>query len=300
MIVFGPERRHGVANQPARFAWYEILTTDVAAASAFYGSVVGWRVKDASSPELAYTVLAVGEDSVGGLMELPEEGRRLGATPRWMGYVAVDDIDATAAQIGRRGGAVLLPPTDSNIGRVSVVADPQKATFALVSGLTFGQPQSGALDEPGRVGWHELLAENRNTVFDFYGELFGWQKDQGEADPADVYQAFSVGGETIGGMLTKLPIVQHACWLYYFNVDDIDEAATRVNAGGGRILQGPLELHDSWWIARCVDPQGALFALQGVRGQGAAERPSASEVSWSAKWGGIASQGRMVLQKRKR
>ena len=109
-------------------------------------------------------------------MDLPEEGRRLGATPRWVGYVAVDDIDATATQIRRRGGAVLLPPTDSNIGRVSVVADPQKATFALVSGLTYGQRQPGGLDELGRVGWHELLAEDRNKIFDFYGELFGWQK----------------------------------------------------------------------------------------------------------------------------
>ena len=289
-----------MVDQPARFVWYEILTTDVAAASAFYGNVVGWRTKDASTPELAYAMLAAGEVPVGGLMELPEEGRRLGATPRWMGYVAVDDIDVTAAQIRRRGGAVLLPPTHSNIGRVSVVADPQRATFALVSGLTYGQQQPGGLDEPGRVGWHELLAEDRNKVFDFYGELFGWQKTQGEIEPADLYQLFSAGGETIGGMLTKLPSVQQACWLYYFNVDDIDEAASRVNAGGGRILQGPIELHDNWWIARCVDPQGALFALQGLRGQGAAERPSASEVSWSAKWGGIASQGRMVISKPKR
>lgn len=289
-----------MVNQPARFAWYEILTTDVAAASAFYGSVVGWRAKDASTPELAYTVLAAGEVPVAGLMELPEEGRRLGATPRWMGFVAVDDTDATAAQISRRGGVVLLPPTPSNIGRVSVVADPQKATFALVSGLTYGQPQPGGLDEMGRVGWHELLAEDRNKVFDFYGELFGWQKAQGETESTDLYQLFSAGGQAIGGMLTKLPSVRQTCWLYYFNVDDIDEAAGRVNAGGGRILQGPIELHDNWWIARCVDPQGALFALQGLRGQGAPERPSASEVSWSAKWGGIASQGRMVISKPKR
>jgi len=114
-----------LVNQPARFAWYELLTTDVAAASAFYGKVVGWGATDASTPELAYTILAAGEVPVGGLMDLPEEGRRLGATPRWLGYVAVDDIDTTASQIRRRGGAVLLPPTDSNIGRVSVVADPQ-------------------------------------------------------------------------------------------------------------------------------------------------------------------------------
>jgi predicted enzyme related to lactoylglutathione lyase len=296
-----------LVNQLGHFAWYELLTTDVAAASTFYGKVVGWAAKDESTRDLAYTVLTAGDAPVGGLMYLPEEGRRLGATPRWVGYVAVDDIGATATQIRRRGGAVLLPPTDSNIGRVSVVADPQRATFALVSGLTYGQrPPAygqrppGGLDEPGRVGWHELLAEDRNKIFDFYGELFGWQKAPGATDPADPYQLFSVAGQTIGGMLTKLPSVSQPCWLYYFNVDDIGTAARRVNDSGGRILQGPIELTDGCWIARCADPQGALFALQGARGPKDAEQPSASEVAWSAKWGSIASQGRMVLPKPKR
>lgn len=289
-----------MVDQPARFAWYELLTTDVAAARDFYGKVVGWDAKDASTPELAYTVLTAGEVPVGGLMDLPEEGRRLGATPQWLGYVAVDDIDATASQIRRRGGAVLLPPTDSNIGRVSVVADPQKATFALVASLTYGGRQLGGLDEFGRVGWHELLAQDRNRIFDFYSALFGWQKDSSETDPADFYQLFSSAGQTIGGMLTKLPSVPHPFWLYYFNVGDIGAAAERVNNGGGRILQGPIELRDGCWIARCADPQGALFALQGAQGPEGIERPSASEVGWSAKWGGFASQGRMVLPKPKR
>jgi predicted enzyme related to lactoylglutathione lyase len=296
-----------LVNQLGHFAWYELLTTDVAAASTFYGKVVGWAAKDESTRDLAYTVLTAGDAPVGGLMYLPEEGRRLGATPRWVGYVAVDDIGATATQIRRRGGAVLLPPTDSNIGRVSVVADPQRATFALVSGLTYGQrPPAygqrppGGLDEPGRVGWHELLAEDRNKIFDFYGELFGWQKAPGATDPADPYQLFSAAGQTIGGMLTKLPSVSQPCWLYYFNVDDIGTAARRVNDSGGRILQGPIELTDGCWIARCADPQGALFALQGARGPKDAEQPSASEVAWSAQWGSIASQGRMVLPKPKR
>lgn len=283
-----------MVDQIGYFAWYELLTTNRADAAAFYGKVVGWDMKDASTPELAYTVMSAGDGPVGGLMELPEEGRRMGATPRWMGYVAVDDMDATATQIGRLGGAVLLPPTDTNIGRVSVVADPQKATFALVSGLTYGQRQPVGLDAPARVGWHELLAEDRNKVFDFYGTLFGWQKADSETDPADLYQLFSVAGQTIGGMLTKLPSVPQPCWLYYFNVDDIGAAAQRVRDGGGYILQGPIELPDGCWIVRCADPQGALFALQGA-GQEGLERASGSEVSWSAKWGGIASRGRMVL-----
>jgi predicted enzyme related to lactoylglutathione lyase len=288
-----------VIGQPGRFAWYELLTTDVAAAGAFYGNVIGWGVKDASRSGLTYTVLSAGDAPVCGLLDLPEEGLRLGATPRWTGYVAVDDIDMTAAQIKRLGGTVFVPPTDSNIGRISIVADPQKAMFGLVAGLTYGQLQSGALDGLGCVGWHELLAEDRHKVFDFYGELLGWQRAVAETDPVDFYELFSASGQTIGGMLTKLPSVSQSCWLYYFNVDDIDVAAQRVMAGGGQLLQGPIELPDSCWIARCADPQGALFALQGSRGRRSNE-PSASEVSWSTSWGGVASRGRLVLSEPKR
>jgi predicted enzyme related to lactoylglutathione lyase len=289
-----------LVDQPGRFAWYELLTTDTPAAAAFYGEVVGWTVKDVSTPELAYTLLAAGNAPVAGVMELPEEGVRMGATPRWIGYVAVDDMDASAAQLHRLGGAILVSPTDSNIGRISVVADPQGATFALVAGLTYGEQQAGGLDEPGRVGWHELLAEDRNTVFPFYGELFGWQEAAAATDPPNLYELISAAGQTIGGMLTKLPSVSQPCWLYYLNVDDIGAAAKRVDACGGRVLQGPIELPDGCWIVRCADPQGALFALQGAWDQKRTGRPSASEVAWSAKWGGIASQGRVVLHKTKR
>jgi predicted enzyme related to lactoylglutathione lyase len=289
-----------LVKQPGRFAWYELLTTDVAAATAFYGNVVGWAVKDASTPELAYTVVTAHDAPVAGLMDLPEEGLRLGATPRWLGYIAVDDIDVTTAQIARLGGAILVSPTDSNIGRISLVTDPQKATFALIAGPTFGEQPPGGLDEPGRVGWHELLAEDRNQIFAFYAELFGWQQADAENDPADLYQLFSAGGQTIGGMLTKLPSVSQPCWLYYFNVDDIGAAAKRVNAGGGRVLQAPIELPDGCWIVRCADPQGALFALQGAWDQKGGEQGSASEVGWTSKWGDIVSQGRIVFPKPKR
>jgi hypothetical protein len=178
-----------------------------------------------------------------------------------------------------------------------VVADPQKATFALVTRLAYGQRHSSRLDVPGRVGWHELLAEDRNEIFDFYGALFGWRKPP-ETNPADLYQLFSAAGQTIGGMLTKLPSVSQPFWLHYFNVDDIGAATKRIHAGGGRILQGPVELAAGCWIVRCADPQGALFALQGAKGQKGTE--PAREVSWSAKWSGIASQGRMVFSKPKR
>ena len=289
-----------MVDQIGRFAWYELLTTDVAAARDFYGKVIGWGAKNVAASGMVYTVMTAGDSPLGGLMDLPMEGRRFGATPRWIGYVAINDVDAAAAEIRHLGGTILVPPTDSNIGRISIVADPQTATFALVTGLTYGQRKPSALDEPGLVGWHELLAADRSGIFGFYGELFGWQGACAEAEPADLYQLFSAGGQTIGGMLTKVPSVGQPCWLFYFNVDDIGAAVRQVHAGGGRILQGPIELPDGCWIARCVDPQGALFALQGLRGQQGRDDSSDLKVEWSVRWGDVASRGRMVVAKPKR
>src|ERR1700720_2758938 len=123
-----------------RFVWYELMTTDMAAAKAFYANVVGWSAQDASTPDLAYALFTAGKASVSGLMDLPEDARKMGATPRWMGYVGCSDVDATAQRITRLGGAVFVPPTDSNIGRIAVVADPQMASLALVTGLKPGPP----------------------------------------------------------------------------------------------------------------------------------------------------------------
>jgi len=98
--------RHG------SFVWYELMTTDMAAAATFYAYLVGWGAQDASTPNLAYTLFTAGSISVGGLMGLPEDARKMGATPRWMGYVGVNDVDAAADRIKRLGGAVYVPPTN--------------------------------------------------------------------------------------------------------------------------------------------------------------------------------------------
>ncbi len=281
------------------FVWYELLTTDIAAASAFYRSVVGWGEQDASTPEFAYTQFTAGPAPVGGLMNLPPDALRQGAMPRWVGYVAVDDVNQAAHQIRHLGGTVYVPPTDSNIGRISVVADPQTATLALVEGLTPGLRQPVERSAAGQVAWHELLAVDWKTAFAFYREIFGWRQAASVLGPVDSYQSFSAGGQTIGGILTKLPRAPVPFWLYYFDIGDIDEAADRVKAGGGRVVQGPVELPGGDWIARCIDPQGAMFALQGSRSPERIAQASEQDLVWAAEWGGITSRGKIVTKPRR-
>jgi predicted enzyme related to lactoylglutathione lyase len=142
------------------------------------------------------------------------------------------------------------------------------ATFALFKWQSPGQEQPVNLLAPGRIGWHELLAADWEKAWVFYSELFGWQKAEANISAVGPYQQFSTGGQTVGGMLNKPPTVPVSCWLYYFNVGDIDAAVKRVKAGGGQVLGGPSEVPDGNWIAQCADPQGAMFALAGHRGFG--------------------------------
>ena len=252
-----------VERQP-RFGWYELLTTDLAAAQSFYGAVLGWQTRSAATPRFDYRLFTMGERAVCGLMELPPEGRRMGAAPRWVGYVVVDDLESMVTRLSRLGGAVYVPPTETNIGRVSIVRDPQGATLALAEELKVAQ-QPAEPDPSGGVGWHELLATDVKAAFAFYNGLFGWERAQPLAGVMDSYQLLSAGGHTIGGMFNKLPIVPFPFWLYYFNVDAVDAAAARVKKGGGKIANGPLEVPGGSWIVQCFDPQGAMFALVGSK-----------------------------------
>ena len=255
-----------MASSHGCFLWYELMTTDTTAAKAFYAKAMGWEPRNAA-PGVSYTLFTAGGAAVCGLTDLREDARRAGAPPKWIGYVGVDDVDAAADQVRRLGGAVYVPPTSvPAISRFSVVADPQEATFVLCKWLQPGEEKPADLSAAGRVGWHELLAADWETAFLFYSALFGWQRADAEGETTSIYQQFSVAGQTIGGMYTKPASVPLPFWLYYFNSNDVDAAAKRVTAAGGRILEGPIGVPGGSRVARCIDPQGAMFALVGKRG----------------------------------
>ncbi len=56
-----------------------------------------------------------------------------------------------------------------------------------------------------------------------------------------------------------------ATWAYYFNVDGLDDAITRVSTGGGKVVHGPMEVPGGSWIVNCQDPRGAYFSLVSPR-----------------------------------
>lgn len=243
------------------FFWYDVMTSDTAAATEFYADVVGWVPQDSGSP--GYTALTVDGIGVAGLMTVPEDAAAMGARPCWMGYIHVPDVPATLETAREVGGRILKGPvTIDGVITFAVVADPQGAGFLIATPLVKDAPPRAARNAPGTMGWHELYATDWNTVWPFYEKLFGWSKvhtvDMG---PMGLYQIFSAGSDPIGGMMNRPSAVPVCCWNYYIVVPSVTEAEQRIIAGKGNILLPPMQVPGGGWILQAMDPQGAAFAL---------------------------------------
>lgn len=248
------------------FIWYELMTSDLSAAEAFYKAVVGWETEDFPGSDFRYVIVKAGERGVGGLMTVPEQAAAMGAKPCWLGYIYAADVDAATDKVRQAGGKIFQEPVDiPEVGRFSVVTDTQGAVFMLMTPKGPDQPPVpvGTL---GHIGWHELYANDWKSALDFYAGQFGWTKAEAmDMGPMGTYQLFNIDGEMKGGMMDKPAQIPVPCWAFYFNVRNIDDAAARVTDNGGQVVNGPMEVPDGW-IVQCLDPQGAFFALAGTRG----------------------------------
>lgn len=251
----------------SHFIWYELLTTDPAAAAEFYRAVIGWSCSDSGQPGMDYRLFRMGDETVGGLMALPPGAEQSGMTPAWLGYISVANVDEAVSRLTSAGGQLHMPAMEvPGVGRFAMVGDPQGAIFYVMTPVGEAPSVSFAPGRPGHGGWHELHARDGATAFEFYARQFGWsQTDALAMGEMGHYRLFNTGaGEPIGGMMTN-PNLPRPVWFYYFNVDDIDAAQARLTAAGGKVLFGPNIVPGDSWIINAQDPQGAMFQLVGPR-----------------------------------
>jgi uncharacterized protein len=244
-----------------KFGWYELMTSDTKAAGKFYSDVVGWTTSEMSSPDGSqYTTFNLGGTGMAGMLHLT------GHTG-WIGYIAVDDVDAHIEKIVEAGGKLWKPATDvPGMLRFAVLSDPQGAAIVVFTpNPAMPSPERPAPPAPGTIGWHELCTTDLEGGFAFYNKLFGWTKvSDMDMGPMGIYRLFDEGDHKVmgdGGMMTKLPEMPVSSWTFYFNVDSIKAAIERVKAGGGTVISGPMQVPGGGWIMQGHDPLGAMFSL---------------------------------------
>ena len=242
--------------------WYELMTTNMKAAESFYRTVVGWTTSPFADAGQPYTMFnRGGNESVGGVMAKPDEVK---APPFWAMYIGVPNLEEAAAHIKRLGGTahteVIQIP---KVGRMQMMMDPQGAAFYIYEPSRDDQrPESTS--EVGEASWHELITSDAPAAMKFYQQVFGWQPtDTMDLGPAGKYQMFNRPHGMIGGIMPKTPEMANVPpnWLIYFRVPDVDAAAERVKASGGKIISGPMEVPGGDRVLTASDPQGAVFGL---------------------------------------
>ena len=150
--VWEPKQHRGAAivNVAGSLNFNNLNTRDAVSAKTFYGSVFGWRTLPMGGGAEAWTLPGYGdhlellnpgtrermalmgapagfEDVVATLSPLPADHSDV--PPHWSVTFATDDADATARKASELGGRVVAPPFDAPWVRMTVIADPQGATF---------------------------------------------------------------------------------------------------------------------------------------------------------------------------
>ena len=139
-----------IVNEPGSLNFNGLDTRDLEAAKSFYGQVFGWETLqigggaqawrlpgygdflEQSDPGLRERVAQSGgpdgfEDVVATVNPIPDDSPE--AKPHWSVTFAVDDADAVASKARELGAQAVVPPFDAPWVRVTVITDPQGATF---------------------------------------------------------------------------------------------------------------------------------------------------------------------------
>ncbi len=118
--------------------WRDLTVPDAAAIRDFYARVVGWRAQPLSMGNYNdFNMLPPdSQEPAAGICYA--RGTNADLPPQWLIYIVVEDVDQSAADCVKLGGAVVAPPRGMGGGRFCVIRDPAGAVCGLY------QPPSAA------------------------------------------------------------------------------------------------------------------------------------------------------------
>ncbi|MFC5825459.1 VOC family protein [Nonomuraea insulae] len=124
----------------------------------------------------------------------------------------------------------------------------------------------------GAPCWAQLLTRDAVAAERFYTALFGWEcRDQGGWSMAHL------GGRPVAAITPDPQADDPAAWTVYLATSDLQAALARLDAAGGKVIEGPFEGY-----ALASDPAGAKFAIYQpgeFAGAGVVAEPGA--MSWA-------------------
>ncbi len=239
-----------------KFVWIDLLTEDVAKASAFYSGLFGWQA-ELSKENKEYYIFLKGDKPIAGMVAAENRDKQASES-LWLLSLSVDDVDRAVALVKKRGGKVLEGPLNiEGRGRMALVSDPAGAPLILLraSGGDPADTKAGT----GEWLWTDLFTQDAKKAGDFYRALAGYQKEHIEVKNDHQYDVLKRDGRLRAGIVELRWEDLEDNWLPYFKVADVGQTIQSARQLGGRLI---IKAED---VAVLSDPTGAVFGIQMMR-----------------------------------
>lgn len=236
--------------------WVELGTSDVAAATAFYGGLFGWTYEELGPDAGGYGFFRKDGKQAAGIGPATDPARGTS----WATYFQ-GDADATASRVASSGGQVIAAPMDvMDQGRMAVFTDPAGAFFSVWQpGRHTGVEVT---TEPGSFTWSELITSDGDGAKDFYPQVLGVGVRTVSMGEGGDYILLEAGSRPVAGAMQSDPSwgPTPTRWDVYFAVDDCDAAHARALELGGTSAIEPRD-SPAGRFAAITDPQGGRFSI---------------------------------------
>lgn len=246
-------------NTPGAPCWADLMSSDPAKATEFYGQLFGWAAEDTGEEFGGYLNLHKDGSNVAGCMQSQPD---TGPPNVWSIYLKTDDAQAIANAATANGGRVHVPPMQvADFGTMAFLED--------AGGAAIGAWQPGrhigfdVFAEPGTPSWFELHTRDYAATVKWYEQVFGWDTHVASDSDDFRYTTLGAGESQQAGIMDAsafLPEGVPAHWSVYFGVEDADAAVRRIEELGGTVLQ-PAETTPYGRLAAVTDPLGAMFKI---------------------------------------
>lgn len=113
----------------------------------------------------------------------------------------------------------------------------------------------------GHFVWFELVVPEIDKGKAFYTEVMGWGSMEMPMGPDATYLMLTKNDKPQCGVVNARMEGIPAHWTSYVSVDDVDAAAQRVIANGGKVIMPGIDVPQVGRMALVADPEGATFNL---------------------------------------
>lgn len=254
------------AHEPSqgKFVWPDLVTTSPAVAIDFYTKLFGWASEKVSRGRESYIILSHAGQPVAGVAYRPADPDSKAAKgARWVGSIAVTDINQVVSAVTASGGRLLFAPKNlGDRGWQAVVADPEGSIFGLVVPPAGREKNPGSRGQENNWAWVQLLSAHPAEAISFYKAALGYEVAEDMRTPRPDDYLLSREGVVCAG-LTPLPEKAggRPGWLGYIRVADIAATLAAAEKLGGHILLPKQDVPGALQVAIITDPLGGAIGL---------------------------------------